>query len=164
MENIEYRMYGLVPGNISDIQKSIQFGHAEVEYAQKYFNDAEYQHWAEKHKTFIILNGGTSNHTLNRYEKDVLYVGTMEQHLKTLQDAGVKVAAFYEPDLNDMLSAIVFLVPEKVFNKKDYPEPEYLSEDKNDTLYQHYLDSELKELIGEENFFLRKFLSQFRLA
>jgi len=39
----EYRMYGLVPYNISEIQKGIQFGHAVVEYAQKHFKDADYQ-------------------------------------------------------------------------------------------------------------------------
>ena len=31
---LEYRMYGLVPYNLSPIQQGIQFGHAVVEYGQ----------------------------------------------------------------------------------------------------------------------------------
>ena len=31
-EELEWRMYGIVPYNISDIQKGIQFGHAVQEY------------------------------------------------------------------------------------------------------------------------------------
>ena len=31
-EDLEWRMYGIVPYNISDIQKGIQFGHAVQEY------------------------------------------------------------------------------------------------------------------------------------
>ena len=34
MENLELRMYGLVPYNLSPIQQSIQFGHAVVQYGQ----------------------------------------------------------------------------------------------------------------------------------
>ena len=30
--NLEWRMYGMVPYNISEIQKGIQFGHAVVEF------------------------------------------------------------------------------------------------------------------------------------
>lgn len=158
----EYRMYGLVPYNLSPIQQGIQFGHGVVEYAQDNFNDPVYQHWASKYKTFMILNGGTSNHSENRYEKDVPYVGTMEMHLKALQDAGVKIGVFYEPDLNDMLSAIVFLVEERAFDKETYPEKRLgitaTEEDKKAA------ENELIDLIGQDNFFLRRFISQFRLA
>ena len=34
-DNLELRMYGLVPYNISPIQQGIQFGHAVIEYGQK---------------------------------------------------------------------------------------------------------------------------------
>ena len=36
--DLEYRMYGLVPYNISPIQQGIQYGHAVVEYIDKYLN------------------------------------------------------------------------------------------------------------------------------
>ena len=64
MENkLEYRMYGLVPYNISPIQQGIQFGHAVVEYMLNFPVDLrvykDTKKWAEEDKTFIILNGGT---------------------------------------------------------------------------------------------------------
>lgn len=122
MENkLELRMYGFVPYNISEIQKGIQFGHAIVEYGLENFHTTEYLDWAKYWKTFIILNGGTSNHSTNRYhETEEEYVGSMETILETLKENDVKVGTFFEPDLNDMLSAVVFIIDEKVFNRKVY--------------------------------------------
>ena len=208
MEKLELRMYGLVPYNISPIQQAIQFGHAVVEYGQMiknkgpvgsgiyswYTRDNEgvYNDWANNWKTFIILNGGTSNHSKNRYSNEE-YVGSMEQNLKCLEENGVNLATFYEPDLNDMLSAIVFIVDERVFNKKDYPDFEdwviekygdLLKPDPNNyktfgkrsyELARMIKDSEspgdkkvyqewIKLVGGEKNVFLRDFLKNFRLA
>ena len=54
---LEYRMYGLVPYNISPIQQGIQFGHAVVEYSiGRYGSHDDYQQWAKEDKTFIILD------------------------------------------------------------------------------------------------------------
>ena len=130
MENLELRMYGLVPYNISPIQQAIQFGHGVVEYGLENFNTESYQEWAKNWKTFIILNGGTSNHSKIRYVSGSNtfgnipedYVGSMEKNLKELLSNDILAVEFYEPDLNDMLSAIVFLVSEKVFNKEKYPD------------------------------------------
>ena len=61
IEKLKYRMYGLVPYNISPIQQGIQFGHGVVEYLMNNFNKPETQYWAHDDKTFIILNGGTTN-------------------------------------------------------------------------------------------------------
>ena len=64
---LEYRMYGLVPYNISPIQQAIQFGHALQEYnnAMKVITVGErawaFDNWRLKDKTSIILNGGTTN-------------------------------------------------------------------------------------------------------
>jgi len=122
MENkLELRMFGFVPYNISAIQQAIQFGHAVVEYGLENFHTNDYLNWAKYWKTFIILNGGTSNHSINRYhETEEEYVGSMETILETLKENNVKLATFFEPDLNDMLSAIVFIIDERVFNRKDY--------------------------------------------
>ena len=75
----ELRMYGLVPYNISPIQQAIQFGHAVVEYGQKMQSykhgtlsrvdhykslSQNYDCWADNWKTFIILNGGTTNNKI----------------------------------------------------------------------------------------------------
>lgn len=211
-EKLELRMYGLVPYNISEIQKGIQFGHAVVEYGQmvksknkmdRYIQDnyhtmsqivGNYDDWANNWKTFIILNGGTSNHSQNRYHQfEDEFVGTMESNLLSLKDAGVVTAEFYEPDLNDMLSSIVFIVDERVFNKKDYPEFEdWVIENYGGLLKvdpenyntigktQKQLAQMIKEsenprdrkvynkwvdfIGGEKNAFLREFLKNFRLA
>lgn len=183
-KQLEIRMYGLVPYNVSEIQKGIQFGHAVVEYAQKHFQDDDYQAWAKNWKTFIILNGGTSNHTTNRYANEFNslpadeFVGTMEKHLKVLTEAGVKLATFNEPDLNDMLSGIVFLVDERVFNWKEYPSfIDWMSQNPPHENFINPKDEEIlkinfpqhynlwvKKIGGESNAFLKRFLPNFRLA
>lgn len=191
MDNLELRMYGFVPYNISEIQKGIQFGHGVVEFCQKLRSNKEwiselvkYDNWANNWKTFIILNGGTSNHTSNKYSCEYSQ-GTMEKNLKYLNEIGVVTGEFYEPDLNDMLSSIVFIVDERVFNKKDYPD----FKDFIKVNYTQLLDSEdsieetsnkIKEsnypqdqkvykqwlslIGGEKNEKLRDFLKNFRLA
>jgi hypothetical protein len=198
MENkLELRMYGLVPYNISPIQQAIQFGHAVVEYGQKmkYLGEhnqslnTQYNDWADNWKTFIILNGGTSNHSINRYHStDEPFVGSMESNLITLEQNNVEVATFYEPDLNDMLSAIVFVVDERVFNRKKYPDfGDWVIDNYGDLLItddpyetkrsiinklkestnkedQKVYQSWVKFIGGERNVFLIDFLRNFRLA
>lgn len=184
MKQLELRMYGLVPYNVSEIQKGIQFGHAVVEYATNYFNDEDYQSWAKNWKTFIILNGGTSNHSTNRYmnefnsDSESEFTGSMEKNLQALNEIGIKLATFNEPDLNDMLSGIVFLVDERVFNWKDYPgfidwldqNPPHngfintRSEEILKLNYPKHYELWLHKIGGEKNAFLKKFLTNFRLA
>ena len=202
MEKLELRMYGLVPYNISPIQQGIQFGHAVVEYGQmvKYSNKSlldQYNDWADNWKTFMIYNGGTSNHSQNRYAWgdrvfDESFVGSMEQNLKTLQENEITVATFYEPDLNDMLSGIVFIVDERVFNKDKYPDfdlRKYYGDVKEkmkeaqDELATNPMDPKFPSIYnllgsnvrkdwddwvesigGRKNLFLRIFLKNFRFA
>ena len=193
-EKLELRMYGLVPYNISPIQQAIQFGHAVVEYGQKmkYLGEhnqslnTQYNDWADNWKTFIILNGGTSNHSINRYHQtDEPFVGSMESNLVLLEQNNIEINTFYEPDLNDMLSAIVFIVDERVFNKKKYPDFEdWIIENYGDLIVgdgnaypitrrikesnskedQKVYQSWVKIIGGEKNVFLRDFLKNFRLA
>ena len=195
MKKLELRMYGLVPYNISPIQQGIQFGHAVVEYGQKmkYLGEhnqllnTQYNDWADNWKTFIILNGGTSNHSVNRYSDTEEFFGSMENNLKSLEDNDVEIGTFYEPDLNDMLSGIVFIVDERVFNKKDYPDfSDWLMSSKYaelirtfdtdvNTIAEYIKNSTNKEdqkaykewvnlVGGDKNVFLRDFLKNFRLA
>lgn len=190
-EKLELRMYGLVPYNISEIQKAIQFGHAVVEYGLEHFHEDRYLDWAKYWKTFIILNGGTSNHSMNRYHHDESeFQGSMEASLATLMSEGIDIATFYEPDLNDMLSAIVFIVDERVFNRKLYPDfgdwimenhYSYLSDNminsnkiermrleghfERGTERERKLYCEWMDLVGgKKNVFLRDYLKNFRLA
>ena len=116
-QELEYRMYGFVPYNISDIQKGIQFGHAVQEYNNKFFHFEEnndFIRWRTKDKTFIILNGGTTGTQPNL--KTGLPHGTMNQHLLTLQENGIKFAAFYEEDMGNQLLGICFLVDNRVYD------------------------------------------------
>ena len=165
-EVLKYRMYGFVPYNISEIQKGIQFGHAVVEYGLLYSKTPEYEQWAWEDKTFIILNGGTTNESMIGE-----YMASMNKTLEALKKNKIKHAAFYEPDLNDALSAIVFLVDERVFDKIKYPDPEnkFILEipdgwkftDKKDSKEYEIFD---KMIGGKQNIFLRELLSKARLA
>jgi len=177
-EELEYRMYGLVPYNISPIQQAIQYGHALQEYNNTFFKEFfddkwkgekksedfyKFQKWANEDKTFIILNGGTTNSGKQ--------MGTLQEHLGELGLHGIKTATFHEPDLNDALTAVVFLVDERVWNYEKYPPfnskfVEFMTEyGKNGG----YIDPEtveeyIERLGGETNVWLREFLSQFKLA
>jgi hypothetical protein len=146
-EKLEQRMYGFVPYNLSDIQKGIQFGHAVVEYQLKYGKDQEYLSWAKNDKTFIILNGGTTNDvsgTLNALQND----------LKALK---IKFATFREPDLNNALTGIVFLLDEKVWNKEKY----IYSEEECPFDLENPISLTKEE---KKNLEIRNFIKNFRLA
>lgn len=178
-QKLELRMYFLCMYNLSDIQKSIQSLHAVVEYQLKYGKDKEYQDWAKNHKTVIILNGGTSNKGTHSEYGEVKQLGSMEQHFQILKNNKIKCTAFYEPDLNHSMSAIAFLVDERVFNKKDYPDfvpttiqkfgEDVFASDHNqfDKEYEKFLINEKKnyvKLVGTNISFLKEFLKQFKFA
>ena len=165
MSNRTYRMYGLVPYNLSPIQQGIQFGHAVVEYGLEFFETSEYQEWAKIDKTFIILNGGTTNDNPIRF-------GTLQQHYFELTDRGIKVGEFHEPDLGDQLTAVVFLVDDRVFDKVAWPD--YNGGDVAEDMgggrsfemqyYQWKMQFAETEKEADQIIFLREFLKNFRLA
>jgi len=194
-QKLELRMYGLVPYNISPIQQAIQYGHAVVEYGQmvkmpqslsKMNINAScvYDDWADNWKTFIILNGGTTNH---RSGDNGLPFGSLNNHVLTLYEKRIDFATFNEPDLGDQLTAVVFIVDERVFNRKKYPDfedwvienyGELIRSDYYTTSYmlaQQIKTSESKSdkkvyeewvkfVGGNKNVFLRDFLKNFKLA
>jgi hypothetical protein len=122
--NDKFRLYGLVPYQLTGIQQGIQFGHALQEYNNFVRNNPDtedsknFKEWSENCKTFIVLNGGTTNDK----QVGLDYFGTLNNHVKTLHIMNINYATFREPDLGDQLTAVVFIVPECVYNKKDYPE------------------------------------------
>ena len=175
-------MYSLVLYNISEIQKSIQAGHAVEEFSDKYGTTNEYKKY-RKYKTWIILNGGTSNSGKESYYDMQPELGTMEQHLQLLKDNDINHAPFYEPDLNYALTAIAFIVDERVFNRTDYPNfKDYILLNSSSLTPQkelqvktfpiEQLKLEYSDLYkkwfdfigGKRNEFLREFLSDKRLA
>ena len=161
MKQRTYRMYGLVNYQLSPIQMGIQFGHAVVEYANKYFKTPEYQEWATRDKTFIILNGGTTNTFVER-------IGTLNQHTFALAANGIRVETFFEPDLGDQLTAVVFLVDDRVWDRElwpDYTGPTY--EDgtpHEETEWEWKMQFSECEKEADKILFLRNFLPRFRLA
>lgn len=165
-----YRMYGLVPYNLSPIQQGIQFGHAVVEYGLEFFETPEYQKWAKEDKTFIILNGGTTNKSYNIDNGN--HLGSLNNHRQLLHDEGVQFSSFFEPDLGDQLTAVVFLVDDRVFDKVAWPDWDGgdITEDKmgGRCIDEQYRDWLMKFSVVEQEahriVFLREFLKQFRLA
>jgi hypothetical protein len=115
----EYRMYFFVPYQLTGIQTGIQCGHAALEYADKYGGDEEYIIFVREWKTWIILDGGTTN---SRRNFQGIVIGSLDQIGDDLLKNDIQFAYFQEPDLNDALTAICFLADERVFNRKDYPD------------------------------------------
>jgi hypothetical protein len=156
-------MYGLVPYNISPIQQGIQFGHAVVEYGLEFFETPEYQKWAKEDKTFIILNGGTTN---TRFVLGHDHIGSLNNHRQLLSDEGVQFRSFFEPDLGDQLTAVVFLVDDRVFDKVTWPEYDgtfYVDGTPEATSYWDWM-MKFDEQEARRIVFLREFLKQFRFA
>ena len=159
--DLEYKMYGFVPYNLSDKQKMIQFGHAVVEYSRAVEHrqnrnlKALYNKWADVDKTFIVLDGGTTNNNTDK-------PGSLQKIRAVLEDKGVYTISFQEPDINDATTAFVFLVDERVFNREKYPDYP------NPLEYANYAGipafDEWAAMIGETNIFLRTYLPPFKLA
>lgn len=167
-------MYGLVPYNISDKQKGIQFGHAVTRFGRALTKEKSpllkaYNHWADHNETFIILDGGTTNVNRDR-------LGTLNQHVRTLNSNGVRNETFYEPDLGDQLTAVVFLVDDRVWDREAWPDFEFpsakerggLSIDEwaeTDPIYQKWkkkFSRNAKE--ADQIVWLRKYLRPLKLA
>jgi hypothetical protein len=172
------------------IHAGIQCGHAAMEYVFEFINPKDpCWEFIKDDKTWVILNGGTSNHS-NDYkiginnlsefnDQNNLFIesddlGTMEQHWNymTRELPFVNKTLFFEPDMNNALTSICFIVPNIIFNRKDYPDfdkwilntesqfdLEPLNIDKTD-LYKYWVNDIMQ---GENNVKFRDFLNKFNL-
>jgi len=138
------RMYFFVMYNLSGIQKGIQAGHAALEYAraieQNKFSakyKREYHRFVDDHKTFILLCGGGSQDMIDRE--------------KELDMFGIPFVSFKEPDLNNSISAIAFIVPEEVYG---FDEDDYLKR----------VSVNIQSWEEEEKYRCYQWLKSFRLA
>ncbi len=164
INKLEKRMYGLCLYSISPIQAGIQFLHSTVEYANLYFNNSEYQDWAHNWKTVILLNGGTSI--------------TLEKYVEILKSEDIQYADFHEPDLNNSITAISFLLDSESFDKENEPlflRKHFMKYDINDFRLMlseiQNLDetdkiefNKLIQCIGVKKVFLKFLTSKFNLA
>lgn len=155
MNNLSLRMYFFVPYNISEIQKGIQAGHAALEYAREYGNTKLFKEFANNHKTWIILNGGTTR----QYNNDKLEIGTLDE-INIQLSKYVPYARFYEPDLNNALTAVCFIADERVWDFEKYPDYDVENNDCNSREYTKWI----KSIGGKQNAFLRELIRNKRLA
>jgi len=184
-KELEKRMYFFVPYNISPIQQAIQAGHAALEYARTYKDDKEFIDFADNWKTWIILNGGTTNSHFVFSEKTFskrIFDGSLNQILENLRDKKIKCTSFNEPDLEDALTSVCFICDERVFNYEDYPDfqlfvikemgfegSDYVqtkikSIEDLEQMYPESYKKWIKSLGGEKNVFLRNLLKGKKLA
>jgi len=188
--SLEKRMYFFVPYNISPIQQAIQAGHAALNYAINYKDDEEFIDFAKNWKTWIILNGGTTNtrwkEGANLRKDPEPYFGTLNNIAQQVIMNKVNYSIFQEYDLNDALTAVCFICDERVFNYKEYPDFhvwlsfQEITAAHEKTLSYTLIDKEpqerLRELFpvmfknwveflgGEKNVFLRNLIKDKKLA
>lgn len=182
MKNLDLRMYFLVPYNISPIQQAIQAGHAAIEYALEYGETELFKEFGKNHKTWIILNGGTTNNNPEKLGDLQEVVNSLIKFNTETKKEKISFSLFHEPDLNDALTAICFIADERVFNYEDYPDIYSFSKNIIDTnewfelrngkqdygfikqvIPSVYKDWELS-LGGSKNVFLRNILRNKKLA
>lgn len=148
---MEKRMYFFVPYQLTGIQQGIQAGHVALEYAKTYSDDEDFIDFRDNWKTWVILNGGTTN-------KDPERLGSLNAIFRELVDNQINCEAFYEPDLGDQMTAVCFICDEHVFNKEEYSDEYRVS--CYDTTYEDWI-----EIIGGyKNLFLRELLEGKKLA
>jgi hypothetical protein len=177
MNDLEKRMYFLVPYNISPIQQAIQAGHSMGEYALKYGRyDSDHLIWEflEKWKTWIVLNGGTTSFKIIEIDGENQLTGTLNQIQESLVIRDIEHSTFIEPDLNDALTAVCLIVDERVFNREDYPNFEdwlgsravYITHTWDTVLVnEEALRIEYSEFLGGDDIvFLRDLLNSKKLA
>jgi len=187
MDNLELRMYFFVPYQLTGIQQAIQAGHSMGEYILKhgkYNQDHICWTFLEKWKTWIVLNGGTTNSTTfeDEYFK-IIPAGSLNKISYDLGQAEIEFATFNEPDLNDALTAVCFIVDARVFDCETYPDfqefmkprldkVKFLELFKNgpwtrELIAQTY-PTDVREWItslgGEKNVFLRDLIKYKKLA
>jgi hypothetical protein len=107
-------MYAMVLRQLTPMQKGIQALHSVVEYSEmmKQDNVSEltkkaYEAWANRDKTMIVLDAGTSADLV-----DVIF---------KLKELGVPHTVFHEPDLYGCITSVCFIADERVWDAKNYP-------------------------------------------
>lgn len=111
---IAQRMYSMVLRQLTPMQKGIQSLHAVVDYSEMMKSEAidedtknAYNDWANRDKTMIVLDAGTSQ--------------DLQDAITFLRNQKIIHKVFCEPDLYDMPTAVCFIADERVWDTKTYP-------------------------------------------
>lgn len=138
-----FRMYSIAMRHLSGIQKGIQALHSTIEYINnfQYSNgivNEDLRTWMLEDKTKVLLEANSG----------LLINGTI------LEQLGVNVAYFQEPDFSNALTSISFLLNERLYKKyTDLGKPE--EEPDIDFENRFFNQTELQ---------IRSLVSSFRLA
>ena len=152
---LTYRMYFLVPYQFgATIHAGIQPLHASWHYLKEHGMTKELKQWAFKDETAVILNGGTTNDK----------VGTLNAQIKNLKKMGVKYTTFREPDLNNSLTAISFIMDSRVFEREQYPDFAYIEANFSGKPEYKRLLKQAKELEKIGIFEKRNWVFSFKLS
>lgn len=145
------RLYFFVIYQLNGRQSCIQCGHAKGEFILKYHKDDvifnEILDFLKDHKTWVVLDGGTTNNNPNK-------LGTINILKNQFEEQGIPFAEFYEEDLNDALTAFCFLVDECVYGL-----PRYIPVEE----YDMWREETVKN-IGEKNMFIYDMIKDKPLA
>jgi hypothetical protein len=117
--NLELKMYFFTVSSLNNISKGIACGHCALEYAYKNNNGALFINFMDKWKTWVILNGGTTN---KKRDFSGVAFGTLNRIGDLLLKNNIDFSYFEEPDLNDALTALCFICDERVFDREKYPD------------------------------------------
>lgn len=183
---LELRMYFFTIYQLTGMQAGIQSGHAALEYARMYGDTDLFKEFVNEHKTWVILNGGTTN---DERDFEGIPEGTLNQIGDKLNENDIEFSFFREPDLNNALTALCFICDERVFNRKDYPdfidyifdvkmypdarksapEQNYIilktqNNEKQQELFPEYYKEWVRFVGGVKNVFLRELIKDKKLA
>lgn len=165
-EKLELRMYFFTLYQLTGIQKGIQCGHAALEYAKKYSGDPLFEDFTTNWKTWMVMNGGTTN---SNVDDNGELIGGLNKIEYNFLNNGIKYAKFREPDLDNIITSICIICDERAFGKSYLSLNEYIREKLGDCdesvadnpeLYQQWVDY----IGGSENAFLRQYLPNFKFA
>lgn len=168
-KKLEKRMYFFTIYQLTGIQSGIQCGHAALEYALQFGDTEIYQDFILHWKTWIILNGGTTN---EKRDLDGIPSGSLNQIGDSLLKNKINFTYFNEPDLQDALTAVCFICDERVWNYEDYPDfIDFFARsfsgtfDSKDVLkYPSTYNDWIVLLGGPKNVFLRELINGKKLA
>jgi hypothetical protein len=100
------RAFFFQPFHLSSIQQGIQAGHAAVELVNKYPHNPAVNRWRKRDKTFIVKNGGDSNSV-----HGILKLFKSKKNI-------FPFAEFREPDLENILTSVVILLPKHIYEDR----------------------------------------------